>query len=147
MRSVTKRDLIDQVVAKTKVKRTVVRDVAQELLKTITEELVAGHRIEMRDFGVFEPVFRPGKKAQNPKTLEPVEVPAKYSVRFKPGRLMKESVANGDWAQEQLRRTREAREADSKPREKSSGDTEVETDSPTVEVKLTRPTSSSAESR
>lgn len=102
MHSVTKRDLVDRIVAKTKQKRTVVREVTQEVLNSITEELIKGHRIELRDFGVFEPVFRPGKTAQNPKTLDPVYVKPKYSIRFKPGRLMKDEVANGAWAQSQL---------------------------------------------
>ncbi len=102
MQSVTKRDLVDQIAAKTDHKRATVREITQEVLNAITAELVQGHRIEMRDFGVFVPIFRPAKIAQNPKTLEPVKVEAKYSVRFKPGRLMKEEVASGDWAQSML---------------------------------------------
>jgi nucleoid DNA-binding protein len=140
MQSVTKRDLIDRVVAKTKEKRACVREVAQELLRTITEELVAGNRIELRDFGVFEPVFRPGKTAQNPKTLEPVEVLPKYSIRFKPGRLMKDSVANGEWAQLQLKAARDETEKTDRGQHDSH---DKEKDSPTIEVMLSRPRSPS----
>ena len=102
MQSITKRDLVDQITAKTSHKRPVVKEITQEVLNTITSELVLGHRIEMRDFGVFDVVFRPARTAQNPKTLEPVYVPPKYTVRFKPGRLMKQEVEDGEWAKMML---------------------------------------------
>jgi hypothetical protein len=49
--------------------------------------------LEFRDFGVFETKLRKARKAQNPKTLEPVEVPEKRTVKFKVGRLMKQRLA------------------------------------------------------
>jgi hypothetical protein len=49
--------------------------------------------LEFRDFGVFETKIRKARKAQNPKTLEPVEVPEKRTVKFKVGRLMKARLA------------------------------------------------------
>lgn len=114
MQSITKRDLVDQIALKTNHKRALVREITQEVLNAITSELVQGHRIEMRDFGVFIPVFRPAKVAQNPKTLERVQVPAKYSIRFKPGRFMKEAVASGVWAQQMLEERREDSSVDGK---------------------------------
>ena len=57
-------------------------------------ELGKGNRLEFRDFGVFETKIRKARKAQNPKTLEPVEVPEKRTVKFKVGRLMKQRLAN-----------------------------------------------------
>ena len=52
-----------------------------------------GNRFEFRDFGVFETKVRKARKAQNPKTLEPVEVPEKRTVKFKVGRLMKQKLS------------------------------------------------------
>jgi hypothetical protein len=49
--------------------------------------------LEFREFGVFEIKERAARKAQNPRTLEKVRVPAKRVVKFKVGRLMKERVA------------------------------------------------------
>jgi hypothetical protein len=43
----------------------------------------------LRDFGVFESKVRAARMAQNPKTLERVEVPEKRTVKFKVGRVMK----------------------------------------------------------
>ena len=50
--------------------------------------------MEFRDFGVFETKLRKARKAQNPKTLEPVEVPEKRTVKFKVGRLMKQRLSD-----------------------------------------------------
>ncbi len=96
MPNVTKKDLIDGVVESTKEKRVAVKTIVQEFLNLIVEELGNGHRIELRDFGVFEVKRRAPRVAQNPKTLAKVEVPAKSSVKFKAGRLMKERVDRVD---------------------------------------------------
>jgi len=56
-----------------------------------------GNRLELRDFGIFEPKIRAAREAQNPKTLEKLHVPAKRTVKFKAGRLMKEKL-NGQIA-------------------------------------------------
>lgn len=96
MPNVTKKDLIDGVVESTKEKRVAVKTIVQEFLNLIVEELGRGHRIELRDFGVFEVKRRAPRVAQNPKTLAKVDVPAKSSVKFKAGRLMKEQVDRSD---------------------------------------------------
>ena len=45
--------------------------------------------MEFRDFGVFEVKQRAARMAQNPKTMERVQVPPKRTVKFKPGHMMK----------------------------------------------------------
>ena len=57
-----------------------------------TLALGKGNRLEFRDFGVFEIRTRAAREAQNPKTLEKVHVPARRSVKFKMGRLMKQKL-------------------------------------------------------
>jgi len=94
----TKKDLVDRIAESTGTKRTLVKTVVQEFFDEIISELAKGNRLEFRDFGVFETKTRPARIAQNPKTLEKVEVPAKRRVVFKAGRLMKEGV-NGTFEQ------------------------------------------------
>ena len=60
----------------------------------IINELCQNNRLEFRDFGVFETRTRASRIAQNPKTLERVEVPAKRTVKFKMGRLMRENLSS-----------------------------------------------------
>ena len=71
-----------------------VKRVVQQFLDEIVEELGRGNRLEFRDFGVFETKLRKARKAQNPKTLEPVAVPEKRTVKFKVGRLMKQKLGD-----------------------------------------------------
>ena len=42
---------------------------------------------------MFESKLRKARRAQNPKTLQPVAVPEKRTVKFKVGRLMKQQLA------------------------------------------------------
>ena len=92
MTTTTKKDLIDQIADETKYKRSDVRNVVQAFLDNVISELGKGHRLEFRDFGVFELRDRAPRMAQNPRTLERVPVPARRTVKFKVGRLMKEAV-------------------------------------------------------
>lgn len=89
MGTTTKKDLIDRIAAETGQSRAVVKRIMQAFLDNMIRELSNGNRLEFRDFGVFEPRFRAPRMAQNPKTLEQVPVPAKRTIRFKAGRLMK----------------------------------------------------------
>jgi integration host factor subunit beta len=89
MQTITKKDLIDRIAESTDQRRVVVKKTVQEFLNAVIDELGKGNRLEFRDFGVFETKIRRPRQAQNPKTLQPVPVPAKRTVKFKPGRLMK----------------------------------------------------------
>jgi len=94
MSTVTKKELTDRIADAIGEKRTVVKDIVQRFLGEIVAELAKGNRLEFRDFGVFEVRTRKPRMAQNPRTLERVPVPVKSTVKFKVGRLMKESVQN-----------------------------------------------------
>lgn len=92
MHTVTKKELIDRIADQTKTKRVVVKDILQRFLDEVIGELGRGNRLEFRDFGVFETKARAPRIAQNPKTLERVQVPSKRTVKFKVGRLMKQRL-------------------------------------------------------
>ncbi|MHC4849010.1 MAG: HU family DNA-binding protein [Planctomycetota bacterium] len=102
----TKKELVSRIADRTGQTKVVTKDIIQMFLDEIITELGRGNRLEFRDitelgrgnrlefreFGVFEIKERAARKAQNPRTLEKVEVPAKRVVKFKVGRLMKERV-------------------------------------------------------
>jgi integration host factor subunit beta len=94
MTTITKKELIDRIAEQTQAKRVVVKRVVQSFLDEIVSELSKNNRLEFRDFGVFEVRTREARVAQNPKTLERVKVPAKRTVKFKMGRLMKEKLSD-----------------------------------------------------
>src|SRR5215207_1899583 len=93
MSTITKKELIDRIAETSLAKRVPVKKIVQQFLDEVVNELGKGNRLEFRDFGVFETKLRKARKAQNPKTLEPVEVPEKRTVKFKVGRLMKQRLA------------------------------------------------------
>ncbi len=91
--TITKKELVARIAEKTNQTKVVAKDIIQMFLDEIIRELGCGNRLEFREFGVFEIKERAARKAQNPRTLEKVDVPAKRVVKFKVGRLMKECVA------------------------------------------------------
>jgi len=94
MSTITKKELIDRIAENTQAKRVVVKRIIQSFLNEVIDELAADNRLEFRDFGVFETRTRAARVAQNPKTLQRVQVPAKRTVKFKMGRLMKQKLAS-----------------------------------------------------
>jgi integration host factor subunit beta len=94
MATITKKELIDRIAESSNSRRVLVKKVVQQFLDEIVNELGRGNRLEFRDFGVFETKLRKARKAQNPKTLEPVAVPEKRTVKFKVGRLMKQRLGD-----------------------------------------------------
>jgi len=95
MATISKKDLVDRIAEKTQSKHMTVRAVVQHLLNEMTSELAQDNRLEFRDFGVFETRTREARTAQNPKTMEKVDVPAKRTVKFKMGRMMRERLNGG----------------------------------------------------
>ena len=95
MHTVTKKELIDRIADRAKQRRAVVKEIVQSFLDEVVNELGRGNRLEFRDFGVFETRERAARTAQNPKTLQRVQVPAKRTVKFKAGRVMKLKLREG----------------------------------------------------
>ena len=93
MATITKKELIGRIAERTQAKRILVKHIIQAFLDEITTELRKNNRLEFRDFGVFETRTRAARVAQNPKTLDRVEVPAKRTVKFKMGRQMRENLS------------------------------------------------------
>jgi integration host factor subunit beta len=96
MATVTKKELVNRIAMKTGQTKVVTKQIIQMFLDDIIRELGEGNRLEFREFGVFEIKERAARKAQNPRTLQKVDVPAKRVVKFKVGRMMKQVVGIDD---------------------------------------------------
>ena len=70
--------------------KTIVQKTFESIINTLVED--PKHRIELRNFGVFEVKKRAARKARNPRTGTPVDVEEKYVVTFKPGKEMEDRV-------------------------------------------------------
>ena len=95
MHTITKKELVDRIAEQSNTTRVVVKKVVQGFLDEVINELGQGNRLEFRDFGVFETKERAARVAQNPKTLQRVQVPPKRTVKFKVGRVMKQKLQEG----------------------------------------------------
>lgn len=93
MATITKKELVDRIAETTNTKHSTAKAMVLCFLDEIISELAKGNRMEFRDFGVFEVREQAARVAQNPKTLEPIEVPAKRRVKFKMGRIMREKLS------------------------------------------------------
>ena len=58
----------------------------------IAESLKNGEKVQIVGFGAFEVKERPARKARNPKTGEEIQIGARRSPMFKPGKALKEAV-------------------------------------------------------
>ena len=94
METITKRELVQRIAEKTGVQQVSAKEVIQKFLDEIITELAKGNRLEFRDFGVFEPKSKAQRVARNPRTGAKVQVPEKTTVKFKVGRLMKQTLTS-----------------------------------------------------
>ena len=62
------------------------------LLDAMQDALEASHRIEVRGFGCFTVAHRPARIGRNPRNGESVAIPPTRSIRFKPGKALREAV-------------------------------------------------------
>jgi DNA-binding protein HU-beta len=83
-------DIANQIMKVHPCSRATALEVVDLLTERMKQALLDGHRIEIRGFGVFEP--RPRKKGlgRNIKTGTSVEIPKGKSIRFKPGKDLRE---------------------------------------------------------
>jgi len=92
MSTITKKEITDRIADKAQTTHSTTKAIVQCFLDQIVVELAKGNRLESRDFGVFELHEYAARTAQNPKTLEKIQVPAKRAVKFKMGRLMRQKL-------------------------------------------------------
>ncbi|MCD7742504.1 MAG: HU family DNA-binding protein [Ruminococcus sp.] len=62
------------------------------VIESISDVLVAGDKITLVGFGTFKTKENPARTGRNPRTKEPVEIPAKTVPVFKAGQSLKDAV-------------------------------------------------------
>ena len=91
--STTKRDLVIRISNDTGLIQQDVMAVVQKTLDYITEALIAGKNVELRNFGVFEVKLRKPRVGRNPNDpAKDVQIPTRAVVKFKAGKEMREQV-------------------------------------------------------
>ncbi|MBN2307580.1 MAG: integration host factor subunit beta [Candidatus Hydrogenedentes bacterium] len=90
----TKRELVIRVANQLGMTQSDVAKIIEGTFETISQTLAEGKRWELRDFGVFEVKTRASRIGRNPRTGDQVPVPERRVVTFRPGKKMKELVAD-----------------------------------------------------
>ena len=91
-RTVTKADLIEEVIRVTELPRRESETVVETVFESIIEALQKNDKIEIRGFGSFRSRQRRGRTGRNPKTGAKVEVPPKRIPFFKPSKELRDFV-------------------------------------------------------
>lgn len=89
-KTLTKRDLVNQVSADLDLTQTQVFDTIQRAIDIISDSLEKGDRVVMRNFGTFMIKEVKPKVGRNPKNpSQDVPIPARSVVKFKVGKELK----------------------------------------------------------
>jgi len=92
-KTITKKELVERVAQMLGQDAPAIRDTVQALLDAISEYLVEGRRIELRNFGVFSVKRRRPRVGRNPNEPETdIKIPAILVPTFKAGKLLKQRV-------------------------------------------------------
>jgi len=86
-------DIIENISERSGLTRAEVSAVFEGILKMIESELALGGSVELRRFGTFRCVKRAARRAVNPRTGAPVNVPERIVPTFKPSPKLREAVA------------------------------------------------------
>ncbi len=87
-----KADLINKISQEMSIPKQEAEDGVNLFFETIREAILAGEEIEIRGFGSFRVRQRTSRSGRNPRTGEPVKVPPKKVLYFKPSKLLKELI-------------------------------------------------------
>ena len=88
-----KTELIATVAEKTGMTKKDAERVINATVDTITEKLVAGEKVAMSGFGIFEVKAREARVGRNPRTKETIEIPATRLPAFKASKALKDTIA------------------------------------------------------
>ncbi|MCL2034432.1 MAG: HU family DNA-binding protein [Oscillospiraceae bacterium] len=89
----TKAELISAVAEKSGLTKKDSDKAVSAVIESITDALVSGDKVSLVGFGTFEVKNRAARKGINPRTKEPMPIPASKLPAFKAGKALKESVA------------------------------------------------------
>ena len=90
----TRSDLVEELAARFgQLTHRDAESAVKNILEAVGDALVRGHRIEIRGFGSFSVTHRPPRLGRNPRSGEAVQIPEKRVPHFKPGKALRESVA------------------------------------------------------
>jgi integration host factor subunit beta len=96
----TKAELVEDVARAAELTKKDAERLVEIVFESIIDTLNQGEKIELRGFGSFRVRERGARRGRNPKTGDPVDIPAKRVPYFKPGKELKELINEEESADE-----------------------------------------------
>lgn len=87
-----KNDLVAQVSQDADISKVDSAKAVEAVFDTITDSLKSGQEVRLVGFGTFSTSQRKASKGRNPRTGEPIDIPASIQPKFKAGKGLKDAV-------------------------------------------------------
>ncbi|CEF56554.1 HU family DNA-binding protein [Acetobacter ghanensis] len=89
-----KQELVSAVAEAVDLPKAKAGEVVDAVFGAIEKALSKKQEVRLVGFGTFVTATRKAAKGRNPRTGEEIDIPASTSVRFKPGKALKDAVSN-----------------------------------------------------
>jgi DNA-binding protein HU-beta len=90
--AMNKMDLVSTVADETGLAKAQASEAVDAVFNAIETALKSKSEVRLVGFGTFQTATRKASKGRNPRTGEEIDIPASTSVRFKPGKGLKDAV-------------------------------------------------------
>jgi DNA-binding protein HU-beta len=91
-KKMNKKELVDAMAEAADINKAAAEKALNSLLLSITETLAQGDKVTLIGFGTFSVAERAARKSKNPRTGEPIDIPAKKAAKFKAGSKLVEAI-------------------------------------------------------
>ena len=87
-----KTEFINAVAEKSGLSKVDAKKAVEAFVETVSSDLKEGGNVALLGFGSFSVAEKSARKGVNPKTKQPIEIPARKSVKFKAGAELTEII-------------------------------------------------------
>ena len=87
-----KTEFINAISEKSGLSKVDAKKAVEAFVETVSSELKEGGKVALLGFGSFSVAEKSARKGVNPKTKQPIEIPARNSVKFKAGAELTEII-------------------------------------------------------
>lgn len=87
-----KTEFINAVAEKSGLSKVDAKKAVEAFVETVSSELKESGKVALLGFGSFSVAEKSARKGVNPKTKQPIEIPARKSVKFKAGAELTEII-------------------------------------------------------
>lgn len=88
-------DLVDEIIRRG-YRRIAAEEIVNLVFDRIMDSVASGYKVRINGFGAFEAKHRAPRTARNPRTNEPVRIPARVLPVFTPGKDFKDKLGGED---------------------------------------------------